>query len=154
MTPDGRSIYVAEWGARKVVRLRIEGAGSRTRTEIQINGSPDNLTWTPAGRLLVAAQEATPSEVLGCGAIQGGGCDVYYSVTEIDPETMTGDFIAWGGVRRALRFRSGARFSSAFSVVMPSKAIDPALRPMGRSRGRDAPFAAGPIPLRGPRRAG
>ena len=95
-TPDGRSIYVAEWGAQKVVRLRIDGAGPRTRTEIQINGSPDNLTWTPAGRLLVAAQEATPREVLGCGAIQGGGCDVNYSVTEIDPETMTGDFIAWG----------------------------------------------------------
>ena len=95
-TRDGRSIYVSEWGGQKVVRLRIEGTGPRTRTEVAINGSPDNLTWTPDGRLLVAAQQATPIEALACGTIEAGGCDLNYSVTSIDPETMAAEWVAWG----------------------------------------------------------
>ena len=95
-TPDGRSIYVAEWGGKRVVRLRFEKPGPRVRREVEIAGSPDNLTWTPEGKLLVAAQEASPAEALGCGAIESGGCDVGYSVTEIDPEILDAEVIAEG----------------------------------------------------------
>jgi len=95
-TPDGRSIYVAEWGAGRVVRLRFEKPGPRVRREVPIKGSPDNLTWTPEGRLLVGAQEASAITALGCGAIESVGCDIGYTVTEIDPETLGAEIVAEG----------------------------------------------------------
>ena len=97
---DGRVVYVSEWGGEAVYRLRFsEGlrAGAvPERDEVDIDGSPDNLTWTADGQLLVAAQQVGPMGALGCGKIQVGGCDIGYSLTAIEPETMLATPITTG----------------------------------------------------------
>jgi hypothetical protein len=97
-SPDGSVVYVSEWGGQKVYRLRIPlmKGGPIARDEVKIDGSPDNLTWTKDGRLLVAAQKAGPIKALGCSRIKAGGCDVGYSITRIDPENFEAEEIAEG----------------------------------------------------------
>jgi hypothetical protein len=97
---DGRVVYVAEWGGEAVVRLRFAEGLSKgaipERDEVEIEGSPDNLTWTEDGRLLVAAQMTGPMGALRCGMIDVGGCDIGFSVTSIEPEEFVATPIAAG----------------------------------------------------------
>ena len=90
---DGQTIWVAEWGGRRVYRIRMGESG---RSKAKIAGSPDNLSWTPGGKLLVAAQDLSALEALGCGEIKNGGCDIPYTVTELDPESMVAEQILDG----------------------------------------------------------
>jgi hypothetical protein len=99
VSADGRTLYVAEWGGGAVYRLHFDSSaadGVPQRDEIPVDGSPDNLTWSPDGQLMVAAQKAGAFEALGCGAIEEGGCDVGYSVTRIDPERFQARRVAEG----------------------------------------------------------
>jgi hypothetical protein len=97
-SPDGRIVYVSEWGDEKVYRLRmpVDDGEVPARDEVEIDGSPDNLTWTADGQLLVAAQKAGPIKALGCGQIKAGGCDLGYSITRIDPVEFEAETIAEG----------------------------------------------------------
>ena len=105
-SPDGRVVYVAEWGGESVYRLRWP-AGSVAgrvggklsvpiRDAVEIDGRPDNLTWTADGQLLVAAQKASPFKAFGCTRIRSGGCDVGYSITRIDAEPFEATQIGTG----------------------------------------------------------
>lgn len=97
---DGRSLYVSEWGGEAVYRLRyakVPTAGAiPVRQEVAVEGSPDNLTWTPGGRLLVASQLAGPVEAIRCAEVAFGGCDLGYVITSIDPRTLAATRIAEG----------------------------------------------------------
>tara|TARA_B110000305_G_C18914364_1_gene392164 strand:- start:163 stop:471 length:309 start_codon:yes stop_codon:yes gene_type:complete len=70
--------------------------GEEGRTKAKIEGSPDNLNWAADGKLLVAAQDLSALGALGCGAIKAGGCDIPYTVTELDPESMVAEKILEG----------------------------------------------------------
>lgn len=87
-SPDGREIFVAEWGGGAVYRMRLADDGTGTREEVSVDHSPDNLTWTREGNLLVAGQKGGAVSGLRCGSIRTGGCDIGYSVYRIDPETL------------------------------------------------------------------
>ena len=84
-SPDGTEIYVAEWGAGRVYRLRIEGRGAAVREEVALETQPDNLTWTRDGRLLVAGQYGGVADAIGCGEIRHAGCDIGYAVYLVEP---------------------------------------------------------------------
>jgi sugar lactone lactonase YvrE len=85
VSADGTEIFVAEWGGGSVYRLRFDEEGPPRRDEVAVDHSPDNLTWTRDGRLLVAGQEGGIMASLGCGSIRQGGCDLGYSVYLLGP---------------------------------------------------------------------
>jgi len=88
VAPDGSEIFVAEWGAKSVFRLRFDGDGEPLRDAVPLEHSPDNLSWTRDGRLLVAGQGGGMWEVLGCNEIEAGACGIDYGVYSIDPVSL------------------------------------------------------------------
>ncbi len=84
---DGRYYYLAEWARERVVRVNAEGGG---RLESAALGfSPDNLTWTPDGQLLVAGQIATPIEAVACRDVpKGASCALGSGVVRMNPDTL------------------------------------------------------------------
>jgi hypothetical protein len=93
---DGSEIFVAEWGAGRVYRLRLEGKGAPSRDEVRVDHQPDNLTWTRDGRLLVAGQYGGVGAALACGGIRDVGCDIGYSVYRIEPIGLEAEKIIEG----------------------------------------------------------
>ena len=85
---DGSTLYVAEWGGESVYRLRLVDGAPPLRDEVQLDHNPDNLSWMRDGRLLVAGQHGGISASLGCGSVEGTGCDIGYSVYAIDPDSL------------------------------------------------------------------
>jgi streptogramin lyase len=96
VTPDGRTLWVSEWGGRAVYRLDADEEGAIRRRRVEIDGRPDNLTRRADGGLLVAAQDAGVLRIVGCADIQTGGCDVRYTVTEIDPDSLATTLVSEG----------------------------------------------------------
>lgn len=71
--PEGRYAYIAAWTGREVRKYDL---GSGTQLEITgLDFMPDNLTWTPGGKLLAAG-------ISGFGGTSGFG------IAEIDPDSM------------------------------------------------------------------
>lgn len=88
VAPDGSEIFVAEWGAKSVFRLRFDGDGEPLRDAVALEHSPDNLSWTRDGRLLAAGQGGGMLKVLGCNEIEEGACGIDYGVYSIDPVSL------------------------------------------------------------------
>jgi len=82
--PDG-ALYIAEWGAQRVVRVAADGSA---RTEIPLDFSPDSLSWASDGRLLVAGQRASLFTVARCASLDHGACPLASVVAAIDPRTL------------------------------------------------------------------
>lgn len=81
---DG-SIYVAAWGGKAVLRFRMHAA-YLARERIPVSFLPDNLRWSPDGKLLIAGQRrdlATFLEV--CKPFP---CRIPWVAAELDPQTM------------------------------------------------------------------
>lgn len=79
---DGETIYFAEWVAERLVRVSRDGS---QRSEIALGFNPDNLTWTPDGRLLVAGQMATPLQATSCFDLEEGNCGLDSAAAIYDP---------------------------------------------------------------------
>lgn len=88
VSADGSEIFVAEWGASSIFRLRFEKGAAPRRDAVALDHSPDNLTWTRDGRLLAAGQGGGMLEVLACNDIEEGACGIEYGVYSIDPTTL------------------------------------------------------------------
>jgi hypothetical protein len=82
--PDS-ALYVAEWGAKRVVRVAPDGSA---RTEIPLDFSPGKLSWASDGRLLVTGQRASPFDVARCASLDHGACPLASVVVAIDPRTL------------------------------------------------------------------
>lgn len=91
-SPDGETVWLAEWGGERILRLGIAGQGRNAavvrRDAVAIEGRPDNLSWRDDGGILVASQRAGVLKALSCGAIDDGGCDVGYVVSRLDPHAL------------------------------------------------------------------
>lgn len=81
---DG-SLFMAEWGARRVRRFAPDG---RPDGAAQLDFSPDNLSWASDGRLLVAGQRAAVLQAARCLWIPEGVCPLPSAVAAIDPRTL------------------------------------------------------------------
>jgi len=119
VSPDGSQIFLAEWGAQRVVRLRSDGEPRRAAAPLDFH--PDNLSWTRDGRLLVAGQRAPLGEVLACGEVTEGTCGLPYAVVALEPTSLEVEMLvdgstpeATGAVSAALQVR-GDLFLGTFA---------------------------------------
>jgi hypothetical protein len=82
LSPDGRTLYYAETGGARLVRIGLDGSG---RAEVAVPGGPDNLSWTESGTLYLASHTSSAA-FLGC--LVGRACRSSWVLLEIDPQTL------------------------------------------------------------------
>jgi hypothetical protein len=87
-SPDGRVIYMnasAEGSLRKV-----EVATGRELGRVSVD-TPDNLTWSPDGRLLTSSLKGDldAEDFVACATITHGACRIPFKIVAIDPDSMT-----------------------------------------------------------------
>ncbi len=88
---DGSAVYLAAYGSRELIRVpRGEGASVRA---VKVPFRPDNITWTPGGRLLVTGQATSMRQLLNCYALESGSCALPFGVVVVDPETLAVEVI-------------------------------------------------------------
>jgi sugar lactone lactonase YvrE len=83
-SPDGSSVIVCEWAARRVWRLAGDGTPIKN---VQTDFLPDNLRWTVDGHLLLAGQTGRPEAVFGCEA-RDERCPLAFKVVRLDPASL------------------------------------------------------------------
>jgi hypothetical protein len=85
VSPDGETLFVDVYlsdEVRKIARRSGELLGS---VEVP---SPDNLNWTPDGKLLVASHNAPMNEIMACAQLQKGQCPFHFAIMLLDPAEM------------------------------------------------------------------
>jgi hypothetical protein len=87
-SPGGRFIYMnasAEGSLRKV-----EVATGRELGRVLVD-TPDNLAWTPDGRLLTSSLtgDFVGEDFATCASITRGACGIPFKIVAIDPDSMT-----------------------------------------------------------------
>jgi hypothetical protein len=87
LSPDGRTLFYAETGARRFVRTGLDGSG---RAEVAVPGGPDNLSWTSRGTLYLASHTSNTA-FLGC--LFGAACRSPWVLLEIEPDDMRVDVV-------------------------------------------------------------
>lgn len=85
LSPDGRTLFYAETGGARVVRIGLDGSG---RAEVAVPGGPDNLSWTQQGTLYLASHTSSAA-FLGC--MIGKACRSPWVLLEIDPQSLRVD---------------------------------------------------------------
>lgn len=81
---DGRTLFAAEWAARRVWRMALDGSQARS---VSVTFLPDNLRWTDQGQLLIAGQTSEPQKVFACEQ-DAGKCPMGFQLVTVDPETL------------------------------------------------------------------
>jgi len=90
VSPDGRQLWVALWGASKLARIdRATGE----RRELSLPVHPDNLSWAPDGSLLVAGQKGSFAATVACGGVEEGTCALPFMVMRVHPATMATEIV-------------------------------------------------------------
>ena len=90
---DGRMLYFAAWTGRQV--LAYDRVAGRISARVTLDFLPDNLSWTPQGTILTAGIPDARS-VRDCVQRKAATCDDAWTVSEIDPRTMTARTLATG----------------------------------------------------------
>jgi hypothetical protein len=86
VSPDGTTLFYAETGAGRVVRLPMAGLAPDASPAFALTGGrPDNLSWTSRKTLLAGVQTGGV-RLLGC--LLRHPCRSPWSIVEIDPATM------------------------------------------------------------------
>lgn len=104
--PNEDVLYVASFFGNEVRRLDVKRGEITGRSQIE---HPDNLTWSPDGKLLVAAHTDSTIEMMRCREVPVGACGAAFEVVSIDPQSMAQFVILAhrgapiGGVSVALR---------------------------------------------------
>ena len=88
VSPDGATVYFAESGANRVRRVARRGATDGAASDaIVLPGSPDNLSWTDRGTLLVGTHLSNLA-IARCSFGETPCCSPW-GVWEIDPKGWT-----------------------------------------------------------------
>lgn len=82
---DGETLFVNVYLGDEVRKLARRSGELLAKVEIP---SPDNLNWTPDGKLLVASHNAPLNEVMACGELEHGQCPFHFAVVLLDPDDM------------------------------------------------------------------
>jgi hypothetical protein len=94
ISADGRTIFVNASISGEV--RRIDRASGRLEGSARVPG-PDNSTWAPDGRLLVASFTGSLRENMACDGIPRGACPVAFEIVAVDPETLATETLYRGG---------------------------------------------------------
>lgn len=94
LSADGRTLFLNSSIGGQV--LRIDRASGRLEASAEVAG-PDNSTWAPDGRLLVASFVGPLWQVLACDGIERGACPVAFEIVAVDPETLATETLYRGG---------------------------------------------------------
>jgi hypothetical protein len=116
VSSDGKTLFYAEAIGGKLHRRSVDGPTAAI--DIDIDGVPDNLSWTSRGTLLLAAHSSGPG-LMRC-FLRSGACRSSWAVYEVNPSTMavekvlahSGDSI--GAVATALEIEGELLLSSVF----------------------------------------
>ena len=93
LSRDGRTIFLNSSIGGKV--HRIDRATGALEGSAEVPG-PDNSSWAPDGRLLVASFVGPLRENLACNEIERGACPVAFQIVAVDPETLATETIYRG----------------------------------------------------------
>jgi hypothetical protein len=85
-TADERMLFVNSYLGNEVIKVDVE-TGKRVGS-VPVE-SPDNLSWSPTGELLVASHLASVRDTLACGELETGNCGFAFRIVAIDPETLS-----------------------------------------------------------------
>lgn len=85
LSPDGRTLFLNASIGGEVQRIDL--ASGRHEGSAKVPG-PDNSTWAPDGRLLVASFTGSLFDTLGCGDLPRGACPVEFQIVAVDPQTL------------------------------------------------------------------
>lgn len=78
-------LYVASFLGNEVRKLDLKRGEVTGRTHVE---RPDNLTWSPDGKLLVASLTDSLVETMHCRELPVGACGAAFEVVSIDPQSM------------------------------------------------------------------
>lgn len=86
VSADGRSLYINLYGASEVRRVERPGGALLGSASVK---HPDNSTWAPDGRLLVASHTGGVGEQLACMRHEPKtACSLAFEIVALDPETL------------------------------------------------------------------
>lgn len=99
IAPDGETVFVNYSMNGELRRI------NRHSGEVEANNEAlpplDNVTWTPDGRLLVAAGLADTffemMAMMACTSLEAGTCPGAFAIIAVDPATLEGETIYEGG---------------------------------------------------------
>jgi sugar lactone lactonase YvrE len=97
ISDDGRTLYVAEWGTRSVIRLS-RGQGTPTRDLAKLDFNVDNIHWAADGTLFATGQDLDKR---------------LFVVAKVDPKTLV--------VREVLRQSNTPAFGNGTVAVEVGK---------------------------------
>lgn len=86
-SPDGRIVYMNASGESSIRKVEVATGRELGRATVAM---PDNVTWAPDGRLLVASLRGLdPALFELCQTLEEGACPIPFAIVAVDPETMT-----------------------------------------------------------------
>ncbi len=85
ISPDGKVLFINYYLGSKIVAVERETGKHLWAIELE---GPDNTSWAPDGKLLVAThQHTTLKDVLECAGADIPYCPIAYEIMAIDPNT-------------------------------------------------------------------
>lgn len=95
VSPDESKIFLNLSFADEVRRVDRTSGEIEARAEVS---APDNSTWAPDGRLLVASIERLEAEDLSvCMQLEQGSCPIPFRIVSLDPGTLESRVLYEGG---------------------------------------------------------
>ena len=91
---DGATLYVAHFLGDQVVAIERETGDELWVAEMS---SPDNLSFAPDGRLLVASIRASLAQVRECSETDAPVCSLDFAVVSVDPSSGATETLLEGG---------------------------------------------------------
>lgn len=87
---DERTLYLNGYFGNRMIVVDVM-KGTRIG-EVGVPG-PDNLSWSPDGRLLVASHRASTIDLLRCLGLENGQCGFGFQVVAVDPVSLTAEVL-------------------------------------------------------------
>ncbi len=124
---DGKTLFINDYLGDRVFAIDRE-SGER-HWEIEVS-KPDNSSWSPDGRLLVAGHSSPIGETLRYSELEGAGCPLPFTIVSVNPadgsqETLfEGEGPPMGGVTTAVQVGDALYFGSFTGDRMGRVALD------------------------------
>jgi hypothetical protein len=82
---DESAVYVNSYFGGTVTKFDVATGKALAVADVE---TPDNVTWSSKGELLVASHTASYPEIFACASLTEGSCGYAFEIVAVDPETM------------------------------------------------------------------